>query len=42
MGDRHHRAASAAHKFHASIKLLGECRDDDRTYGDERMVERIG
>jgi hypothetical protein len=31
MGDRHRRAALAPHNFHASVELLGECRDDDRT-----------
>ena len=30
MGDQHRRAASAPHNFHTSVKLLGECRDDDR------------
>ena len=30
MGDRHRRAASAPRDFHASVKLLGKCLDDDR------------
>jgi hypothetical protein len=30
MGDRHRRAVWVPHDFHTSVKLFGECLDDDR------------
>ena len=30
MGNRHRRAASGSRNVHTSVKLLGECLDDDR------------
>jgi hypothetical protein len=38
MGDRHRRAALAPHNFHASVELLGECRDDDRTQSGTWLI----
>ena len=38
MGDRHRRAASVPHNLHAGVKLLGECRDDDRAQSGTWLI----
>jgi hypothetical protein len=38
MGDRHRGAASVPHNLHASVKLLGESRDDGRAQSGTWLV----